>query len=333
MRRTERAYGILTSMKVLRRLSLPWVGLILVASAIASFAHQSALAQSQNAELNQRCASAILISFDDAQKLATEKGRAELPPLAKQVGLKGVVRVETCVSEAGLVILTKPAGGPPILIPSAIESVKNWKFRPFLQGGTPAPFRTVIEVSYLQGSSPAEVNREQEDNQRYFAAENSCRGDLKSKDLKQADLDCKNAFELVEKLPPERSMERQTASGLLGQTYFAERKFPDALPFYEKELEISKAHQKPDEAELAYAYHHAGLTLHALGLVEEATKDYSLAETVLTAAREHIQSDFLKAQYTKTLANIRSNFLILLQQSGQDKRAEELKTRITNEPR
>ena len=266
-------YVILTTMDFLR-LWLSCVGFVLVASAIPAFTQERALAQSQNTELSQRCASATLISFDDAQELATERGHAELPPLAKQVGLKGVVRVETCVSDAGLFILTKPAGGPPILIPSAIASVKNWKFRPFLEGGTPAPFRTVIEVSYLQGSSPAEVNREQEDNQRYFAAENSCRGDLKSRDLKQADLDCKNALQLVEKLPQERSMERQTASGLLGQTYFAERKFADALPFYEKELEISKAHQKPDEAELAYAYHHVALTLHALGHVEDATKDY-----------------------------------------------------------
>jgi|SRR5579872_1785933 len=229
-----------------------------------SFQLGHALVQSPASNLPKTCESASTIDFGQAEGLAIERGRADLPPLAKQLGLKGVVRLETCISEIGDVILVKSLGGSPILIPPAIESVKKWKFRPLVLDGKPVSFKTIIEVSYLQGSTPAQVAHEQAGNERYFKVEGTCRASLKAKNFEQAEVHCKDALDLVDRLPAERVMERQTANGLVGQTLFAERNFDGALPFFQRELAIAKSHQKPDEAELAYAYHHVALTFHDL---------------------------------------------------------------------
>jgi len=59
--------------------------------------------------------------------------------------------------------------------------------------------------------------------------------------------------------------------------------------------------------------------------------NYALAEATLLRARENIGIDFLKTQYTKTLSNIRNNFLTLLTETGQTEAATELEKRIKAE--
>lgn len=179
---------------------------------IASFVLLSSLpVRGQTGEaLTKKCAAAKQISFEDASARASQKGPVEVPPLAKQLAIKGVVRIETCVSETGEVILTKPAGGSPILVVAALDSAKKWRFQPLVEGNQSIPFKTVLEISFLQGSTASQVTKENQDNDVYFKAEDICRKDLKEKQAGRAEEDCKQALALVAKLPDERQNERRS---------------------------------------------------------------------------------------------------------------------------
>jgi TonB family protein len=52
------------------------------------------------------------------------------PEIAKRMHLGGVVKLEVVVRENGTVKSTKALGGAPVLIPSATDAVRRWKFEP-----------------------------------------------------------------------------------------------------------------------------------------------------------------------------------------------------------
>jgi periplasmic protein TonB len=54
----------------------------------------------------------------------------EYPPLAKQMNVSGKVKVEATVAADGHVVTTKVIGGSPLLINSALEALKKWRFEP-----------------------------------------------------------------------------------------------------------------------------------------------------------------------------------------------------------
>ena len=108
-----------------------------------------------------------------------------------------------------------------------------------------------------------------------------------------------------------------SASGLLGQAFFGQRKFEEASRNFAKELGVGKASLGSDEAELAYAYHHVALASHALGRAVDAADNYAKAEQTLSLAQDHIGLEELKPKYAATLKQIRENYLIFLRQTGQ----------------
>jgi TonB family protein len=52
------------------------------------------------------------------------------PPLAKRMSVKGVVKVEVVVRANGTVKSAKIIGGNPVLLDSALDAVRKWKYEP-----------------------------------------------------------------------------------------------------------------------------------------------------------------------------------------------------------
>jgi TonB family protein len=61
------------------------------------------------------------------RKIAT-KVEPVYPELAKRMNVKGIVKLEVVVRPNGTVRSTKVVGGNPVLIDSAIDAVRKWKF-------------------------------------------------------------------------------------------------------------------------------------------------------------------------------------------------------------
>jgi TonB family protein len=67
-----------------------------------------------------------------------------LPEMARHMTLKGTVRLEIEIGADGVVKSSKALGGHPLLIQSAEQAVRKWRYQP----GPPA--KTIVEFNFHQ---------------------------------------------------------------------------------------------------------------------------------------------------------------------------------------
>jgi TonB family protein len=77
-----------------------------------------------------------------------QKVQPAYPALAKQARLQGTVRLEVLIDKTGVVSHIGLISGHPLLLPSAIEAVKQWTYRPTLLNGEPVEVLTTVDVNY-----------------------------------------------------------------------------------------------------------------------------------------------------------------------------------------
>jgi protein TonB len=70
------------------------------------------------------------------------------PPLAKQARIQGVVKLNAIISKEGTIEQLSVVSGHPLLIPSALEAVKKWRYKPTLLNGEPVEVITQIDVNF-----------------------------------------------------------------------------------------------------------------------------------------------------------------------------------------
>ena len=69
-------------------------------------------------------------SNDAAKRKVKTRVAAEYPALARQMGITGKVKIEVMITAEGKVSSAKIVGGNPVLVTSAVDAVKKWKFEP-----------------------------------------------------------------------------------------------------------------------------------------------------------------------------------------------------------
>jgi protein TonB len=92
----------------------------------------------------------------------------EYPPLAKAARLQGKVLLKVTISKDGAVTSVSVVSGHPMLIPSAVEAVKKWQYKPFLVDGQPVAVKTEIELPFSLGISEADYKKDQDASDAYF---------------------------------------------------------------------------------------------------------------------------------------------------------------------
>ena len=70
------------------------------------------------------------------------------PPLAKQARIQGVVKLSAIIAKDGTIQHLEVISGHPLLIPSALEAVKQWVYQPTLLNGEPVEVVTQIDVNF-----------------------------------------------------------------------------------------------------------------------------------------------------------------------------------------
>jgi protein TonB len=66
---------------------------------------------------------------------ATEKSNPVYPPMARNMRLTGVVKVELMIDESGQVAQVQNTSGPAMLQRAAMDAARKWKFKPFTRDG------------------------------------------------------------------------------------------------------------------------------------------------------------------------------------------------------
>jgi TonB family protein len=76
----------------------------------------------------------------------------EYPTLARQTHVQGIVVVDAVIDEKGNVVRARAVSGHPLLIPSALKDVLQWKYEPTSLNGQPVSVELEVQVHFNLGS-------------------------------------------------------------------------------------------------------------------------------------------------------------------------------------
>ena len=90
----------------------------------------------------------VRVSQGVTQGLVLRRVNPNYPPLARQARIQGQVVLQAEISKAGDIQNLRLISGHPMLAPSAIEAVKQWKYKPYYLNGEPVEVETQITVNF-----------------------------------------------------------------------------------------------------------------------------------------------------------------------------------------
>ena len=71
------------------------------------------------------------------------------PLLARQARIQGAVELRAIISKSGTIENLAVVRGYPMLVPAAINAVRQWRYRPYLLNGEPIEVETEITVNFV----------------------------------------------------------------------------------------------------------------------------------------------------------------------------------------
>jgi TonB family protein len=90
----------------------------------------------------------LYVAPEAAAALAEKKVAAVYPEKARAAGTQGTVVLDVTVSEAGDVKEASITSGDPDLAQAAIDSIKQWKYKPYIVNGEPTLFETQVAFGF-----------------------------------------------------------------------------------------------------------------------------------------------------------------------------------------
>lgn len=90
----------------------------------------------------------IRVGTNVAQANLSSSVAPAYPPLAKEARIQGVVRLTEIIGKDGSVQSLQVISGHPLLVPAALEAVKQWMYRPTLLNGQPVEVITQVDVTF-----------------------------------------------------------------------------------------------------------------------------------------------------------------------------------------
>ena len=90
----------------------------------------------------------IRVGGNVQQAKLVRQPRPVYPPLAKQARIQGVVKLNAIISRDGTIQNLSVISGHPLLVPAAMDAVKQWVYQPTLLNGEPVEVVTQIDVNF-----------------------------------------------------------------------------------------------------------------------------------------------------------------------------------------
>ncbi len=95
----------------------------------------------------------VRVSAGVAQGLLVRRVSPEYPLQARLGRIQGVVILHVIISKTGDVATVDLISGHPSLAPAAIETVKQWKYKPFLLNGKPVEVDSQVQINFTLAGS------------------------------------------------------------------------------------------------------------------------------------------------------------------------------------
>jgi protein TonB len=75
------------------------------------------------------------------------------PALARSARIQGQVVLQAVISKQGAIENLQVVTGHPMLVPAAIEAVRQWRYRPYILNNEPVEVETRITVNFSLGGN------------------------------------------------------------------------------------------------------------------------------------------------------------------------------------
>ncbi len=72
----------------------------------------------------------------------------EYPNVARRAKIEGTVRLQAVIARDGSVLQLEVLAGHPLLVNSALEAVRQWRYEPTLRGGEPVEVISTVDVAF-----------------------------------------------------------------------------------------------------------------------------------------------------------------------------------------
>jgi protein TonB len=90
----------------------------------------------------------IKVSAGVTQGLLIRRVTPVYPPLAKQARISGSVVLQAVIGKDGSIENLKAVSGHPMLIQSALDAVRQWRYKPYYLNGEPVEVDTQVTVNF-----------------------------------------------------------------------------------------------------------------------------------------------------------------------------------------
>ena len=246
---------------------------------------------------------------------------AIFPPIAKAAHVTGTVFLQIEIESDGSVGKVKIISGPQMLRGAAIEAVKQWRYKPFVQEGTAATVSTTVSFPFMFDKIPADNDNAIQS--IFFPLSDECHkavGENTSTAL-QADI-CRQAAEVADQFAPDsRYIERRSAFTYASTALLRNREAKEALHFAEKAVAVS-LQGDDDGSGRAAVFSVRAQAKAATGDLTGSDQDLTRAENEERAALDTPAGHSLNAEYTRTLIGLLRFHAQLLQAQGKEEAAQ-----------
>ncbi len=217
---------------------------------------------------------------------------------------KGTVKVVFRTSERGTVLYVKAIKGSKELTDTAVELVKNWKFKPVtISGGQPIE---MISAAILDFSTapitirPSEAMTAQELSPGLPA---KCLNALLSNDPAVLDT-CRQQLQSIEN-SDSADVNRLTAEDEFGIALLrAGHRSSEALRHFQAAIQLAPSTLTAADAEWGYLYWHRAVAERESGMNTDAQKDFVAAEETMNTAARGIGTELAAAYYQRLAVDI-----------------------------
>jgi periplasmic protein TonB len=90
----------------------------------------------------------VRVSAGVTSGLLVKKVQPVYPPLARQARIQGTVLLRAQIGKDGSIQNLQLVSGHPMLVQSALDAVKQWKYKPYLLNGEPVEVDTEVAVNF-----------------------------------------------------------------------------------------------------------------------------------------------------------------------------------------
>ena len=247
---------------------------------------------------------------DELPRIAPEKAELNLvtrvtpvyPPLAKAVGIRAVVHLDILIDETGAVRDVKVISGHPMVASSAMEAIKQWKYKPFEIDGKPTTVRTDVNMLIPATATHEDILKEQNFQREFWENERQGKAAYEEKRFEEAEAKLAIARAAAEERGDSKWLELTGVITLQGHIAMAEGQLDKAKDFYTDSLALHLKHQRPSEAEVASAQQDLGILFMQRHEAEKAEPLFSASVETYLARIDDTPVKEAQASYGRHLA-------------------------------